>query len=160
MSLARFTHIFLTLFCICIAISSTAVAENSPNGIQEENALEGARDWQLTRVKVADGGCRSASIEGYCSKQSVKAGEAIDIMVSTNPARAFRVEFFRTGYYGGRGARLLKTIDRVEGMTQPDPTPGEKDLHECRWKASLSLTIPDNWLSGVYLGRPAKIQHD
>lgn len=60
------------------------------------------RDWQLTRVKVAEGGCRSVNIEGYCSKQSVTAGESLEIMVSTNPSRQFRIEFFRTGYYGGR----------------------------------------------------------
>lgn len=143
----------LLLQMICLAVTADAVAADSPNLVQQENAHEGARDWQLTRVRVAEGGCRSVSIEGYCSKQSVKAGDSIDIMVSTNPARAFRVEFFRTGYYGGRGARLMKTIDRVEGMKQQDPTPGEKDLHECRWKASLSLTIPNDWISGVYLGR-------
>ncbi len=141
------------LFAICMAASSSVVAVDSLNLIQLENAHAGARDWQLTRVKVPEGGCRSASIEGYCSKQSVAAGESMDIMVSTNPARSFKIEFFRTGYYGGRGARLLKTIDLIEGMTQQDPTPGEKDLHECRWKASLSLKIPDDWLSGVYLGR-------
>ena len=128
-------------------------AADSLNLIQQENSHEGARDWQLTRVQVEAGGCRSTRIEGYCSKQSVKAGENIDILVSSKPARAFKVEFFRTGYYGGRGARLMKTIDRVDGITQQDPTPGEKDLHECQWKASLSLTIPHEWLSGVYLGR-------
>ena len=95
---------------ICIATLSSVVADDSPNQIQRENAHEGARDWQLTRVKVLNGGCRSANVEGYCSKQSVAAGESIDIMVSTNPARAFKIEFFRTGYYGGRGARLMKTI--------------------------------------------------
>ena len=136
-----------------LAAAATWAAENSPNLIQQENAREGARDWQLTRVKVPGSGCRSASIEGYCSKQSVEAGDVIDIMVSTNPARAFRVEIFRTGYYGGRGARLMQTIERVEGMTQEEPVPGEKDLHECRWKKSVSLQIPNDWISGVYLGR-------
>lgn len=136
-----------------LAAAATWAAENSPNLIQQENAREGARDWQLTRVKVPGGGCRSASIEGYCSKQSVEAGDTIDMMVSTNPARAFRVEIFRTGYYGGRGARLMQTIERVAGVTQEEPVPGEKDLHECRWKKSVTLQIPNDWISGVYLGR-------
>ena len=48
----------------------------------------GATDWQLTRVRADGGGFRSPWIEGYCSKQSVKAGETIDIMVSTRPAAA------------------------------------------------------------------------
>ena len=133
--------------------TSTAVPVLTSNLIQQENKHEGARDWQLTRVKVADGGCRSVNIEGYCSRQSVAAGESIDIMVSTNPARKFRIEIFRTGYYGGRGARLMKSIDCVEGITQPEPEIGEKDLHECHWKASVTLSIPAEWVSGVYLGR-------
>ncbi len=74
-------------------------------------------------------------------------------MVATNPVRAFKLEIFRTGYYGGKGARLMKTFDRIEGQPQPEPVIGEKNLHECQWKSSLSLTIPSDWLSGVYLGR-------
>ncbi|MBL8815695.1 MAG: hypothetical protein JNL58_06670 [Planctomyces sp.] len=123
------------------------------NLIQAENAQEGALDWQLTRVRADAGGFRSVWIEGYCSRQSVKAGESIDIMVSTNPARQFRLEIFRMGYYGGRGARLMKSFDRIEGKTQPTPEPGDKALHECRWEPSLTLTIPADWVSGVYLGR-------
>ncbi|HPM84915.1 MAG TPA: hypothetical protein PLF81_29635 [Candidatus Anammoximicrobium sp.] len=26
-------------------------------------------------------------------------------------------------------------------------------MHECRWEASAELTIPADWISGVYLGR-------
>ena len=92
-------------------------------------------------------------IEGYCSKQSVQAGESIDIMVSTNPPRPFEIEIFRMGYYGGRGARLMTKLGPFEGKTQPTPTPGEKNLHECRWEPTTRLTIPDDWPSGVYLGR-------
>jgi hypothetical protein len=151
--MANQRHWYSFAFGLWLAAAATWAAENSPNLIQQENAREGARDWQLTRVKIPGSGCRSASIEGYCSKQSVEAGDVIDIMVSTNPARAFRVEIFRTGYYGGRGARLMQTIERVEGMTQEEPVPGDKDLHECRWKKSVSLQIPNDWISGVYLGR-------
>jgi hypothetical protein len=118
-----------------------------------ENRKEGARDWQLTRVRPDAGGFRSELIEGYCSRQSVAAGESIDIMVSTKPTREFTVEFFRMGYYDGRGARLVKRMGPFQGVTQPSPKPGEKALHECRWKATFTLTIPDDWLSGVYLGR-------
>ena len=47
----------------------------------------------------------------------------------------------------------MTTIGPLEGAAQPVPTPGEKDLHECRWQPSTTLTIPDDWVSGVYLGR-------
>ena len=44
---------------------------------------------------------RSPRIEGYCSGASVSAGDTVKIMVSTNPVSEFRLEIFRTGYYGG-----------------------------------------------------------
>ena len=57
--------------------------------IARENAREGARDWQLTRVRIdtPKGGTmreaiRSSVIEGYCSRQSVTAGETIEFMLS------------------------------------------------------------------------------
>jgi len=122
--------------------------------IARENARAGARDWQLTRVRL-DGidGIRCPWIEGYCSKQSVAAGESIEILVSADPPRRFTVEVFRMGYYDGRGARLMATLGPFEGRTQPTPKPGARDLHECRWAAATSLTIPPDWPSGVYLGR-------
>jgi len=124
------------------------------NPIRQENRKPGAADWQLTRVRLdkADG-MRSPPIEGYCSRQSVKAGETMDIMVSTDPPQKFQIEIFRTGYYGGKGARLMKTLGTFQGKTQPVPKPGPKDIIECRWEPTTRLTIPNDWLSGVYLGR-------
>jgi hypothetical protein len=125
----------------------------SKNVIQSENLKAGSRDWQLTRVRVDESRYRSPWIEGYCSRQSVRVGESIDIKVSTQPARPFRLEIFRTGYYGGTGARLMSSIGPIQGKTQPTPMLGEKNLNECRWETSHRLTIPEDWISGVYLGR-------
>jgi hypothetical protein len=121
--------------------------------IRAENRKPGAADWQLTRVRPDRQGFRSPWIEGYCSKQSLKAGESLDIMVSTDPPRRYSIEIFRMGYYGGRGARLMKSIGPLEGRAQPVPSPGAKNLHECRWEPSTTLSIPADWASGVYLGR-------
>lgn len=121
--------------------------------IAKENSLPGADDWQLTRVRVDGSKYRSTWIEGYCAKQSVKVGDALDIKVSTDPPRPFTIEFFRTGYYGGKGARLMSKVGPIEGTKQPTPEPGKKNLHECKWETSHTLTIPKDWISGVYLGR-------
>jgi len=121
--------------------------------IKEENRNEGASDWQLTRVRADSTGYRSPWVEGYCSKQSAQAGESIDVMVSTDPPRPFDLEIFRMGFYGGRGARLMKKLGPFEGKPQRTPAPGPKDLHECQWEPVTRLTIPDDWTSGVYLGR-------
>ena len=79
----RFAIPFLVFATVGILDAFPSVAADPQNLIQQENAHEGARDWQLTRVQVEAAGCRSNRIEGYCSKQSVKAGESIDIMVET-----------------------------------------------------------------------------
>jgi hypothetical protein len=140
------------------ASQALANDQQGENPIVVENKQAGALDWQLTRVRVdTRDGFRSPWIEGYCSRQSVAAGDEIEIFVSTNPARKFNLEIFRMGYYGGRGARLMKTLGPLEGKTQPTPQPGEKNLHECRWEATLKLSIPDDWKSGVYLGRMTTI---
>ncbi|MCA9439080.1 MAG: hypothetical protein KC978_25065, partial [Candidatus Omnitrophica bacterium] len=73
--------------------------------------------------------------------------------VSTNPPCKFEVEIFRTGYYGGKGARLMRRLGPFQGIAQPDPEIGERRLRECRWQPSLELEIPPDWPSGVYLGR-------
>ncbi len=124
------------------------------NPITAENSKEGATDWQLTRVRTdRRGGIRCPTIEGYCWRQSVAAGDSIDLFVSTNPATDYKIEIFRTGYYGGRGARLMKTIGPLPGVTQPTPEAEDKRLHQCRWPAATTITIPSDWTSGVYIGR-------
>ncbi len=131
-----------------------------PSIIERENVKEGARNWQLTRARtqVAKGGLpgeayRSPWIEGFCSKQSVSTGDEIEFFVSTNPPARFVVEVFRSGYYGGRGARSMTTLGPFAGSKQPDPPIGNRRLRECRWEASAKLVIPGDWPSGVYLGR-------
>ena len=129
--------------------------------IGKENAQPGSSDWQLTRVRLDKTlGFRTPWIEGYCSRQSVKANESIDIMVSCDPVRPFKIEIFRTGYYGGKGARLMDTLGPFPGKKQPTPNPGDKNLHECRWEPTTTLTIPADWTSGVYLGRLSLIEDD
>ncbi|MFO1440196.1 MAG: DUF6605 domain-containing protein [Verrucomicrobiaceae bacterium] len=123
------------------------------NVIQQENAREGSIDWQLTRMRLDGSGYRSPVIEGYCSRQSVKAGEVLDVFVSTKPAAKFKIEIFRTGFYGGRGARKLAELGPFDGKEQPTPAIGEKRLRECQWEKCTSITIPADWVSGVYLGR-------
>ena len=123
--------------------------------IGRENARDGSRDWQLTRVRINEGKWRTSLIEGYCSQQSYRAGDTLRICVSTDPARRFHLDLFRMGYYGGTGARRVRRWESLPGTTQPvpalGPLPGR--LRECRWEPSLEVTIPEEWPSGVYLGK-------
>ena len=133
-----------------------AEAAVEPTLVATENREPGADDWQLTRVRLDErGGYRASDIEGYVSHQSISAGETLDLFVSTRDEGEFTVEIFRTGYYGGKGARLMTSLGPLPSKPQPVPasTRGDRHLHECRWEPSTSLVIPDDWVSGVYLGR-------
>lgn len=139
---------------------STGTGRTGRDLIRRENAKPGTRDWLLTKTRTVPGKInnilnngRCTAIEGYCSANSVRAGEKLRIMVSTNPVSDFKLEIFRTGYYNGDGARLMKRFDSLKGMTQPEPPVGENYLCECQWEPSIEFEIPADWLSGVYLGK-------
>lgn len=134
--------------------------DSKQNLIQRENAKPGTRDWMLTKTRQLPGKInkilpngRCPWIEGYCSANSVRAGEKLQVMVSTNPVSSFTLEIFRTGYYNGDGGRLMQTFESIEGKIQPDPPVGENYVRECNWEPSVEFVIPENWLSGVYLGK-------
>jgi hypothetical protein len=138
--------------------ASARTAPRAPQLISLENARPGTLDWQLTNILLdKTGGFRSPTIEGYCSHQSIEAGQTLKIMVSANPPGRVQIEIFRTGYYGGSGARLLSSIGPLPVKTQPDPEIGPRRLRECRWEPTTEVKIPADWPSGVYLGRLTRI---
>jgi hypothetical protein len=140
---------------------TTARAQSNP--IQVENAKPGSADWLLTRVVRHDdeiyelGWHRRRGIEAYASRTSVKAGDTLDVHVSTYPVNNYSVSIYRMGYYGGAGARLMRTIGPLQGTAEPTPKDGDRNLIECNWRVAFSLDIPADWLSGVYLGKLATI---
>lgn len=132
---------------------SAAVPARSER-IREENAKAGATDWMLKNTKVDPATqYRCPWIEGYCSRTSVQAGETIDLKVSTNPPSKFTIDVYRLGYYGGQGGRFIERFGPLPGSPQPDPPVGPVRARECVWETSLTLKIPSDWLSGVYLGK-------
>jgi len=131
-------------------------ASTQPNrtAIREENQRTGTTDWMLSKPRIDPKTLyRCPWIEGYASRTSVRAGETFDVMVSTNPPSRFTVDLYRLGYYGGRGGRHVATLGPFEGNIQPDPPVGVERLRECAWPAATSITVPGDWLSGVYLGK-------
>lgn len=143
------------------------------NPIVAENQLPGTLEWLPKRLRFEPDGTRgqtlrpdgvtwldtgrSTAIEGYCSQTSFAAGEVLTVHVSTNPATDFTLDIYRIGYYGGHGARLIKSFGPITGTTQEDPVPGEARLVECDWTPSIEITVPTDWLSGVYLGKLTRV---
>jgi hypothetical protein len=152
---ARTLLIALLAAATCPGGAVPAAAQT--NAIRTENAKAGSTDWLLNKVSRHDdeiyelGWQRRRGIEGYASRTSVRAGETLDVHVSTYPVNTYSASIYRMGYYGGAGARLMRSIGPLQGSTEPTPNDGERNLIECRWKVGFSLEIPQGWLSGVYL---------
>ncbi len=122
--------------------------------IRDENSKPGTTDWQLTYTRVdPKTRFRCPWIEGYASRASVRAGERLDLFVSTNPASAFVIDVYRLGHYQGKGGRHLTRLGPFKGSTQPTPPVGAERLRECRWEKCTTLEVPRDWVSGVYLGK-------
>src|SRR3954454_9003756 len=125
-----------------------------PMIVRKENERPGTRDWLLRKTRVDPATkYRCPWVEGYCSRTSVRAGESISFFVSTDPPSPFRIDIFRTGYYGGAGGRQVHSTAGLKGVKQPDPPVGERRLRECKWEPAATITIPADWPSGVYLGK-------
>lgn len=131
--------------------------------IRAENEKPGTTDWILTKVKRHEdepyekGWHRRKEIEGYVSHLSIKPGETLKVYVSTDPPDNYQLDIYRMGYYGGKGGRLMKTFSPMMGLApgkaQPTPADGKNHIIECKWEESISFEIPQDWVSGVYLGK-------
>ncbi len=122
--------------------------------IRAENEKSGTTDWMLQNTRVdPKTKYRCPWIEGYCSHTSLRAGDELAVMVSTNPPSPFVLDLYRLGYYQGKGGRHLLRLGPFKGRVQPDPEVGPERLRECRWEPVTKLKIPADWPSGVYLGK-------
>jgi hypothetical protein len=138
--------------CGSLTLGATARAATPENAIVRENSRPGDPGWRLERPQIVPP-YRSPGIEGYASHTSATAGDTVDIHVSMNPPGPFSCDVYRLGYYGGAGARKIRSYGPLDGQTQPDPTAGPKRVRDCRWPKSLSIAIEPDWLSGVYLAK-------
>ena len=141
----------LAVAVVLVTNMGTAKASliDPPNPIQYENTSAGATDWQPSGPVADD---VNNQIKGYTSTPSVAQCQTISFNVSVNPAQGFVMRFYRMGWYGGLGARLMMITGLIPGTTQapcvPDATTG---LIDCGWSSSYSVTVPATWTSGIYL---------
>ena len=130
-----------------------------------ENQNPGTTDWIINKVRLdtctlkvteayTEGTyCRAKEIEGYCSDASILAGDTLNVFVSTHPASSYIVDIYRMGYYQAQGGRHVMNLGPFSGTPQPIPKDGVKNLIECNWEKGFDIVIPDDWVSGVYLGK-------
>ncbi len=116
------------------------------NLIVAENCRPGTDGWRIDTYDTA--------VAGFASATSVAAGETLTFFVTADQP-TFDLEIYRTGYYGGRGARLVLEQRGLAGQRQPSCWEQvETGLISCHtWSPSHTLTVPADWVSGVYLAK-------
>ena len=133
-----------------LIVQSTPVPQacSSGNAIVLENCYPGNNPFTVRNAAtIAAGG-----IEGYATATSINKGQPVNLKVNSADGSTFRVEVYRTGYYGGAGARLYSVIRGVAGRSQPScSTDSNTGLIDCsNWSTSLTLTTTSSWPTGTY----------
>ncbi len=118
------------------------------NPIEAENCLPGSppSQWDID-------GNGDLSIQGFATEMSVNVGGTVFFKINTN-AHAYTIDIYRLGYYGGNGARLIKSITPSVQLPQNQPACLQDStigLTDCgNWATSASWQVPSNATSGVY----------
>jgi hypothetical protein len=119
------------------------------NAIEAENCLPGTDSsvWWLD-----DAG--DQTIQGFATDISVNAGQTVSFKIKTT-ARAYTIDIYRLGYYGGLGSRLVASVTPSATLPQSQPaclTNAATSLYDCgNWAVSASWPVPTTAVSGIYL---------
>ncbi|MDQ6660404.1 MAG: hypothetical protein M3Z24_05500, partial [Chloroflexota bacterium] len=133
------------------------------NVIQQENALQGTSSWKIPYGQQA-----TTQIQAYASATSVQPGQSISFQVSTQvEGTLYSLGIYRFGWYGGLGGRLKLLVSHLVGHAQGYYDRDAHQLNQCtachvdttsglveaNWQPSYTLTIPPDWVTGVYLAK-------
>ena len=83
------------------------------------------------------------TVTGYCWPQSVAAGEAVGLHLSSAGGRPVDVEVARVG--GTRDVVWSETVG-----ADHHPTPEGADANGCDWPVAVSVDVGEGWRSGYY----------
>ncbi|WP_433613951.1 DUF4082 domain-containing protein [Dactylosporangium sp. CA-139114] len=122
----------------CGAGSNPIVCENSKTGTP-------VNDWYSENSW--------GDIQGFTTKSSYQPGETVSVKVDS-PSSAFRISFYRLGYYGGLGARKMPTSPTATYpiKAQDECNHDATGLVDCgNWTTNVTWQIPSDAVSGVYL---------
>ena len=112
--------------------------------VARENRRAGTATWFA-------GHSGDAAAEGYLSSVSVSPGERCTLHLGSSVGPV-DVDWYRLGWYGGAGGRLVRQDRGLRAgpprRPVPDPATG---LLEAAWEPALDLAISEDWTSGLYL---------
>jgi hypothetical protein len=122
-----------------------------PNRIVAENCKPGnpSTEWDVN-------GSGDLKIQGFATDISVNGGETMAFKIDSG-GRAYRIDIYRLGYYGGMGARQVASIKPSGSPPQSQPpclTVAAVRLYDCgNWAVSASWAVPRDAVSGIHLAR-------
>jgi Domain of unknown function (DUF4082)/Bacterial Ig-like domain/Bacterial Ig domain len=132
-------------------IAPTVAQAACGNPIVCENQLPGTPEsvWDVS----SDQG---TTIQGFADPFSVNVGSSINFKIES-PAKSYKVDIYRMGYYGGDGARLVTSVTPNISVSQNPPacnTNASTGLTDCgNWGVSATWNVPAAAVSGVYFAR-------
>jgi methionine-rich copper-binding protein CopC len=120
------------------------------NKVACENTQTGADDWQAQY--------RDDTILGYTTDISYNVGQTVSFKMLTS-ASSYKLDIYRLGWYSGKGARYMGTVQRNTPQNQP---PCLRDaptaLIDCgNWAVSVTWNIPSTAVSGIYYARMTRL---
>lgn len=125
----------------CATGSNPIVCENSKTGTDPD-------EWDID-------GAGDDGIQGFATDISVNVGSTIGFKIKTDAVN-YDIDIYRTGWYGGDGARFITSVpspsvrQQQPGCTSDDDT-GNYDCGD--WAVSATWAVPANAVSGVYLAK-------
>ncbi len=138
------------LVSLAVEGSGTAAGAAPTNPVVEENNKTGTTTWQLRKPSTDLG----KQIKGYADATSVNVGGSIDLHVSVDTPQTFTIDIYRLGYYQGKRGRLVTSVGPLDGSPQEyPPLDPETGFVEYDWPVAHRLTIPNDWVSGIYLAK-------
>lgn len=141
----------LGLVALAIPASATDPCGVGSNPIVCENSKPGTDPsvWDIT-------GAGDSSIQGFATDISVNVGGTIGFKIDT-AASAYTIDIYRTGWYGGLGARKIASVTPSATLPQTQPqciSDATTELYDCgNWAISATWTVPTTAVSGVYIAK-------
>src|SRR5216684_151950 len=149
----RTTLALALVIAVLLAFGAVPALSQSGNPIVIENQQPGTDQWQIPTTGFQLSDDTSNQIKGYSGAVSANKGGTLSFSVTVNPAQTFTIAFYRMGWYGGLGGRLMLRTAPISGVQQPAcPTvDSQTRLIVCDWTPSYTLTVPATWTGGIYL---------
>jgi hypothetical protein len=151
---SRFLGYLLTIlvgFGCASGAFALAPCGSTTNPIVTENCLTGnpSTEWDIGQNTFGD-----PTIQGFATDISVNLGGTVAFKIKTD-AKAYTINIYRLGYYGGMGARKIATVTPSVPLPQAQPnciTDSSVGLMDCgNWAVSATWQVPTTAVSGVYI---------